>query len=185
VPRIYDLGFSFFSFQRARRPTPETLTTRGLLVTIAAPRDSKQHTLEANTGNITLRLALATETGEEDLVVLVDKVQATIVGDCYNISACPSKPRVVASTASSSSRRFGIRTESSDLLAVLDELDPHALANSLYHRQLAACRPKVRNRIILPGTSTYGVGLLGFDADLLKDDALGVGRATEGAIHHC
>ncbi len=29
--------------------------------------------------------------------------------------------------------------------------------------------------------STYGVGLLGFDADLLKDDALGVGRTTERA----
>lgn len=24
---VYDLGFSFFSFQRAIRPTPETLTT--------------------------------------------------------------------------------------------------------------------------------------------------------------
>jgi hypothetical protein len=29
---------------------------------------------------------------------------------------------------------------------------------------------------------TYGVGLLGFDADLLKDNALGVRRTTEGAI---
>jgi len=37
--------------------------------------------LETDTGNITLGLALATETGEEDLVVLVDEVQATIVGD--------------------------------------------------------------------------------------------------------
>jgi len=46
-------------------------------------------TLETHTGNITLRLALATETGEEDLVVLIDKVQATIVGDCQerNVSA--------------------------------------------------------------------------------------------------
>ena len=32
------------------------------------------------------------------------------------------------------------------------------------------------------GGLTYGVGLLGFDADLLKNDALGVGRTTEGAI---
>lgn len=38
-------------------------------------------TLETHTGNITLRLALATETGEEDLVVLIDEVQATIVGN--------------------------------------------------------------------------------------------------------
>jgi hypothetical protein len=28
---------------------------------------------------------------------------------------------------------------------------------------------------------TYGVGLLGFDADLLENNALGVGRTTEGA----
>ena len=35
--------------------------------------------LEADTGNITLGLATATETGDEDLVVLVDKVQATII----------------------------------------------------------------------------------------------------------
>ena len=81
LPRIYDLGFSFFSFQRARRPTPETLTTvRGsVTATVAESRDKL--TLEAHTGNITLRLALATETGEEDLVVLIDEVQATIVGD--------------------------------------------------------------------------------------------------------
>ena len=38
--------------------------------------------LEADTGNITLGLATATETGDEDLVVLVDEVQATVVGDC-------------------------------------------------------------------------------------------------------
>lgn len=37
--------------------------------------------LEADTGNITLGLALATETGEEDFVVLVDEVQATVIGD--------------------------------------------------------------------------------------------------------
>lgn len=37
--------------------------------------------LETNTGNITLGLALATETGEEDFVVLVNEVQATVIGD--------------------------------------------------------------------------------------------------------
>lgn len=40
-------------------------------------------------------------------------------------------------------------TESSHFLAVLDELDTHTLANG-------------------------GVGLLGLDADLFEDDALGV-----------
>jgi hypothetical protein len=38
--------------------------------------------LEANTGNITLCLALATESSEQDLVVLVNEVQATVIGDC-------------------------------------------------------------------------------------------------------
>jgi hypothetical protein len=47
------------------------------------------------------------------------------------------------------------RTESSDLLSVLDQLDPDALPNS-------------------------GVGLLGLDTDLLKNDALGVGGASKG-----
>lgn len=47
------------------------------------------------------------------------------------------------------------RTESSDLLAVLDQLDTDTLANS-------------------------GVGLLGLNTDLLEDDSLGVGRTTEG-----
>lgn len=37
--------------------------------------------LESNTGNITLGLALATETSQQDLVVLVYEVQATVVGD--------------------------------------------------------------------------------------------------------
>ncbi len=85
LPSIYDLGFSFFSFQRARRPTPETLTTVEGLVTAEVPETWDKLTLEAHTGDITLRLALATETGEEDLVVLVDEVQATIVGDWSHV----------------------------------------------------------------------------------------------------
>ena len=47
------------------------------------------------------------------------------------------------------------RTESRNLLSVLDQLDLDTLPNS-------------------------GVGLLGLNADLLEDDALGVRRATEG-----
>lgn len=49
----------------------------------------------------------------------------------------------------------GSPTESSDLLAVLDELDLDTLADS-------------------------GVGLLGLNTDLLQDDTLGVGCTTEG-----
>jgi hypothetical protein len=77
--------------------------------------------------------------------------------------------------------RSGNRTESSDLLAVLDELNPHALANSLFRRWLAVVPLETRIRNIRRGRLTYGVGLLGFDADLLENNALGVGRATEGA----
>lgn len=39
------------------------------------------HDLETDTGNVTLGFALATKPGKQDLVVLVYKVQATIVGD--------------------------------------------------------------------------------------------------------
>ena len=82
--------------------------------------------LEPDTGNITDGVARSAETGDKDLVVLVDVVEATIAGD-----------------------------EGSDLLAVLDELHAHALADG-------------------------AVGLLGLDADLLEHDALGVRRAAEG-----
>jgi len=46
--------------------------------------------LETDTGNITLGLTLATETGEQDLVVLIDEVQATVIGDCSEmlVSLC-------------------------------------------------------------------------------------------------
>lgn len=42
--------------------------------------------LESHTGNITLGLALTTETSQEHLVVLVHEVQATVVGDCRVIT---------------------------------------------------------------------------------------------------
>jgi hypothetical protein len=98
--------------------------------------------LEADTGNITLGLAATTEAGDEDLVVLVDEVKATVVLEDHPKSGIPG--------AKWSETH---RHEGGDLLAVLDELHTHALADS-------------------------GVGLLGLDADLLKDDALSVGRAT-------
>lgn len=52
-------------------------------------------------------------------------------------------------------KRIGSPTESGNLLAVLDELDLDTLANS-------------------------GVGLLGLNTDLLKNDTLGVGGTSEG-----
>lgn len=58
------------------------------------------HDLETHTGNVTLCVAVATETGDQNLVVLIDEVQATVVG-----------------------------YEGSDFLTVLDELHTHALAH--------------------------------------------------------
>lgn len=117
----------------------------------------RRHTLEANTGNITLGLALATETGEENLVVLINEVQATIVGD-----------------------------ESGDLLAVLDELDTDTLSDSLHHHHSqSVCSSGVRESVSIDAVysgKTYRVGLLGLNADLFKDNALSVGRTTEGAV---
>lgn len=56
--------------------------------------------LELDSGNITDGVTLATETGNEDLVVDLDEVQATVVGD-----------------------------ESGDLLAVLQQLDTDTLTD--------------------------------------------------------
>ena len=56
--------------------------------------------LESDTWDITLSLTLSTETGQKDLVVLVNEVQTTIVWN-----------------------------ESSDLLTVLDQLDSDTLSN--------------------------------------------------------
>lgn len=75
-------------------------------------------------------MSTTTETGNENFVVLVDKVQTTIAGH-----------------------------EGGDLLAVLDELDTHAFSNG-------------------------GVGLLGFDPDLLQHDPLGHRRTTHGIGLH-
>lgn len=57
---------------------------RSWLLLLLLPQSGKTNTgdlddLEADTWNISLGLALTTETGKQDLVVLVDEVQATIV----------------------------------------------------------------------------------------------------------
>jgi hypothetical protein len=67
----------------------------------------------------------------------------------------PSRlPRPSFSIPISNEASFWRRTESSDLLSVLDQLNPDTLSDS-------------------------GVGLLGLNTDLLEDYALGVGRSTE------
>ena len=82
--------------------------------------------LESDSGQITDGVTGTAQTGDEDLVVLLDEVEATIVGH-----------------------------EGDDLLAVLDQLDADALTDS-------------------------GVRLLGLDSNLVQDDSLGVGGASEG-----
>jgi hypothetical protein len=67
-------------------PSPEPHLRPGLLLLLLPQSEQTDagdlDDLETNTGNITLGLALATESSQEDLVVLVDKVEATIVGNC-------------------------------------------------------------------------------------------------------
>ena len=63
------------------------LRLRAGLLLLLLPQSGETDTrdlddLETYTGNITLGPALTTETGQENLVVLVDEVQATVIGDC-------------------------------------------------------------------------------------------------------
>lgn len=79
---------------------------RPRLLLLLLPESKKTDTsnlddLESDTRNITLGLSSSTETGDEDLVVLVGEVQTSVVGD-----------------------------ESGDLLAVLDELNSNTLSDS-------------------------------------------------------
>jgi hypothetical protein len=77
------------------------------------------HNLETYTRNITLGLTPTTETRDENLVVLIHKVQATIVLQIKtpNISPSPQKKK---KKYIKSKRTHGY--ESRDLLSVLDEL---------------------------------------------------------------
>ena len=74
--------------------------------------------LESDSGNISHGVTLTTKSRDQNLVVLLDEVEATVVGD-----------------------------EGGDLLAVLDELDPHALTDGR-------------------------VGLLSLNTNLLKNNSL-------------
>ena len=87
--------------------------------------------LETDTGQITDGVAGTAETSDEDLVVLLDEVEATVVGD-----------------------------EGDDLLAVLDELDTDALTNGGV-RLLGLNTDLVKDDSLGVGRSTEGVGLGG------------------------
>jgi len=85
-------------------PSASALRSRLLLLLLPQRRQTNTRDLddlESNTGNITLRLALTTESSEQDLVVLVYEIETTIIGH-----------------------------ESSNLLSVLNQLHTHTLPNS-------------------------------------------------------
>lgn len=87
-PPTTDILFPAVSFRFSRRSNPTNCLRTGLLL-LLLPQSEQTNTgdlddLETDTGNITLGLTLTTETSEENLVVLVDEVQATVVGDCKN-----------------------------------------------------------------------------------------------------
>ena len=76
----YDLGFSC----KWNWISDYIMDDLNMTCLLLLPESKKTDTgdlddLETDTGNITLRLTPATEAGDEDLVVLVDEVQATII----------------------------------------------------------------------------------------------------------
>ena len=83
------------------------------------------HDLESDSGNITDGVTLTTESSDQNFIVLLNEVETTIPGD-----------------------------ERSDLLSVLDQLDPYALTDG-------------------------GVRLFGFNSNFFQDDSLGVGGSTK------
>ena len=78
----YDLGFSYMQNidVRISDVMKSNETAHLLLLPERQETDTRDlDDLEADTRNITLSLTPATEAGDQNLVVLVDKVQATIV----------------------------------------------------------------------------------------------------------
>lgn len=105
--------------------------------------------LETNTGNITLGLTGTTETRDEHLVVLVDKVETTVVGD-----------------------------ESGDLLAVLDQLDTHTLSDSRV-RLLGLDTDLLENDALGLGRTSGGRGLVEVAEGTLLELSVGLLSSNE------
>merc|ERR1719498_1776269 len=102
----------------------------GLLLLLLVKRKettpSHLHDLETDTGDVTNSVATTPKTGDQHFVIFINEVKATVIGN-----------------------------KGSNLLAVLDELDPRTFPDG-------------------------GVGLLRFNTDLLHDDTLCVRRAPKG-----
>jgi hypothetical protein len=77
--RIYERGFSYSVY---REPSVQKggRVANLLLLPQREETDTRYlHNLETYTGDITLCLTTATETGDKDFVVLIDEVEATVV----------------------------------------------------------------------------------------------------------
>ena len=120
--------------------------------------------LETNTGDITLGLTGTTETGDEDLVVLVDEVETTVVGN-----------------------------EGGDLLTVLDELDTDTLSDSRV-RLLGLDTDLLENDTLGLGGTTGGGGLVEVAEGTLLVLSVGLllmkgykegGRSVSDSVQRC
>jgi hypothetical protein len=129
---FYDRGFSFFSFHRASRPTPDTLTT-----------------LNRTPGISPLALPLRPNPARRTSSFSSTKLRQPSLGTVGLVSYHRSDRSFFFFSI-----HMVVRTESSDLLAVLDQLNTDTLSNG-------------------------GVGLLGLNTNLLQNNSLGVRRATE------
>jgi hypothetical protein len=71
---------------QATSPIAQLLRSlRPRLLLLLLPQSQQTHArhldhLEPHTGNITLGLAFATKTSKQDLVILIHKVEATVIG---------------------------------------------------------------------------------------------------------